>query len=73
MEQLPSSGDTVRQNNSCLNYSFGSWLIRERYAGSCLIARVSAANEKGVVVDPTPLSKWAYVEFNADFSADLGW
>ena len=55
----------MRQNNSCLSYSFGSWLMRERCAGSCRIALMSVANEKGVVVDPTPLSKWLYVEFNA--------
>ena len=55
----------MRQNKICLSYSFGSWLMRERCAGSCRIALMSVANEKGVVVDPTPLSKWAHVESNA--------
>lgn len=64
----------MRQNNLCLSYSFGSWLMRERCAGSCRIALMSVANKKGVVVDPTPLSKWAYVEFSAvKVAEELRW
>ncbi|KAL2048336.1 hypothetical protein N7G274_000247 [Stereocaulon virgatum] len=32
---------------------------------SCRIALMSVANDRGIVPDPTPSSKWAYIEFNA--------